>query len=403
MPGNPEGGLCITPLRKYMETSMPNHTLIYSGFDGLDMAYRVTLPGELHAALKLAKAEAGEARRPVALEYRGVSLLVSEKGASGGYAFSVDTGFMGANWWFKAPHENDRWGARVSSKSLPLALNGIEAVKNQHDQFLRDLGMEFGEIDRRISRIDYAIDFIFPELEIDPALFVSHSNRTKTIDGEFSADYRGDKINGIRIGKMPNSQIAIYDKRREIAAKKKSYWWSIWQKSLTDKSIILNPESKIWRFEFRAGRNFLEHQFKRKTWDALSHDPAKLFSRIANQTRLADPAIDTNRARWPNAPIWNEIQDQLAQITMQKAPLELGREIILQLRAEYAETICKQTVGLIVSQAAFFGLTKEELPSLIEQIGIDVEEKLTADANSGHDILEQRRAGIEAKYNSDDL
>ncbi|MBI1236321.1 MAG: hypothetical protein GC188_06515 [Alphaproteobacteria bacterium] len=377
---------------------MTNHTHIYSGFDGLDMAYRVTLPGELHAALRRAKAEASEARRTVALEYKGQTFLVGDRGGIGGYAFSIDTGIMGANWWFKEPGTGDPWGARVSSRSLPLALKAIDAVKAEHDTFLLNLGMQFGEIDRRISRIDYAIDFLIPGFEIDPRLFVSHSNRTKTIDAEFSADYRGDKINGIRIGKMPNSQIAIYDKRREITEKKKKYWWDIWQEGFSDKSHELNSKSEIWRFEFRAGKNFLERQFKRKTWDAFSHNPADLFFKIACQTRLAERLNDTNRARWPNAPIWNEIQNQLSQISIAKDQIDISAEIIAQLRFEYAETICKQTVGLIISQAAFYGLTENDLTPLIEQIKLDLAENLAANANSDHDILEQRRAGIAARF-----
>ena len=159
--------------------TMTAPTLLHAGFDGLDMAYRVTLPADLHRAMAQAKAEAVEARRAVALTYGGHTFLVGDRGGAGGYAYAVDTGVMGANWWFKEPGTGDRWGARVSSRALPLATKGIEVVKAELDQFLIALGMSFTMIDCRLSRIDYAIDFLLPEFEIIPGNFVTHSKRTK--------------------------------------------------------------------------------------------------------------------------------------------------------------------------------------------------------------------------------
>lgn len=377
---------------------MTEPTLLYAGFDGLDMAYRVTLPQPLHDALKSARADAIEARRAVPLTYAGQTFLVNAHGGRGGYAFSVDTGVMGANWWFKEPGTADRWGARVSSRALPLATKGIEAVKADLDQFLRDLGMSFQEIDCRLSRIDYAIDFLIPEFEINPANFVTHSKRTKTIDGNYSADFRGDRINGIRIGKMPNAQMAIYDKRREVLDKKKHFWWDIWREKLNGAGVELSNKSPIWRFEFRAGKDAIEKVYQRKTWEAFAARPNIALEKIAADTRLAIPYPDTNRARWPASSVWNACQERLACISMSSVSRVDAEAIKRALFAEYLDTIGKQTVGLIVTQMAAYELRAHDLPAMMKQIQADVRAELGDKTENANQFLRDRAKTSASKY-----
>ena len=101
---------------------MTEPILLHQGFDNLDMAYRVQLPADLRNKLAAAKASAIEERRAVPLTYAGRTFLVEGHGGKGGYLYSVDTGVMGAVWWFKEPNGNrDPWGARVSSRGRMLA------------------------------------------------------------------------------------------------------------------------------------------------------------------------------------------------------------------------------------------------------------------------------------------
>lgn len=377
---------------------MPPPLLLHAGFDGLDMAYSVTLPADLHRALAQAKTEAVEARRAVALTYGGQTFLVGDRGGAGGYAYAVDTGVMGANWWFKEPGTGDRWGARASSRALPLATKGIEAVKAELDQFLIALGMSFTMIDCRLSRIDYAIDFLLPEFEIIPENFVTHSKRSKTIDGNYSANYRGDRINGIRIGKMPNSQVAIYDKRREVIDKKKFYWWEIWKVNAEKAGIQISNKSPIWRFEYRAGKNFIDKTYLRKTWEAFAAIPSLVFEKIVAQTRLVDPTGDSNRTRWPNIPEWDACQAVIDKISVSQSADVDAQKIADQLRIEYLRTLEKQTVGLIVSQACAYGLGVADMPSMFEQVRLDVDEALAMKGEEADGALARRAAEILTRF-----
>ena len=376
---------------------MTEPILLHQGFDNLDMAYRVQLPADLRNKLAAAKASAIEERRAVPLTYAGRTFLVEGHGGKGGYLYSVDTGVMGAVWWFKEPNGNrDPWGARVSSRALPLATKGIEAVKSEHDQFLIDLGMSFTEIDRRISRLDYAIDFYFPEFEINPAHFVCHSRKSKTVDGHYAANYRGDRITGIRIGTMPNSQIAIYDKRREVIDKKKFYWWEIWKENAEKAGIQLSNKSPIWRFEFRAGKDAIQKAYQQKLWSTFADYPSLLFQRIIKETRLCTPHSDTNRSRWPNAAIWNESKNCLSQISI-NSDCSIDQDAVLQaLKSEYLQTISVQNAGLFVSQMAAYGLQKGDLPDMLSQLGLDVEDILERDEDGT--LLANRHAAIMSRF-----
>lgn len=378
---------------------MTEPILLHQGFDNLDMAYRVQLPTELRNRLAAAKASAIEERRAVPLTYAGRTFLVEGHGGKGGYLYSVDTGVMGAVWWFKEPNGNrDPWGARVSSRALPLATQGIEAVKAEHDQFLIELGMSFTEIDRRISRLDYAIDFYFPDFEINPAHIVCHSRKSKTVDGHYAANYRGDRITGIRIGTMPNSQIAIYDKRREVIDKKKFYWWEIWKERADKAGIQLSNKSPIWRFEFRAGKSFIDKTYLRKTWEAFAANPSLVLEKIAAQTRLAVPQADTNRARWPSAQEWAECQVLLAQLALEHTSNADTDAIKRALFAEYLDTIGKQAVGLIISQMAAYGLGADFLPDVLEQLRLDVEAHLESQSVTTDQYLQYRESLAKARY-----
>ncbi|GLK50879.1 hypothetical protein [Maricaulis virginensis] len=377
---------------------MTEPLLLHSGFDNLDMAYRVTLPQSLHTSLLAAKAEALEARRAIPLTFGGQTFLVNGHGGTGGYAFSVDTGIMGANWWFKEPGTRDPWGARVSSRALPLAIKGIEAVKADLDRFLIALGMTFSEIDRRLSRIDYALDFLLPEFSIDPSQFVCHSQKKKSINGEYAANYCGDRVSYIRIGTAANSEVVVYDKRREVIDTKKRYWWDLWKEKADKAETVLSKNSPIWRFEFRAGKNFLEKTYRRKTWEAFASAPNMAFQKIAAQTRLTVPQPDINRARWPSAVIWQTCQTRLAAIELAYTSNVDVEAIKQALWSEYLCTIGSQTTGLILSQMCAFGLGEDDIPAMLEQIGFDLKDALNRCGDSPAEIFRKRRCATRAKY-----
>ena len=66
---------------------------------------------------------------------------------------------------------------------------------------------------------------------------------------------------------MPGRQIIVYDKRREAIAKRKLFWFKVWNIERDD------PAQKVARIEVRAGKKELKDRWH------LRADPGSLDSR----------------------------------------------------------------------------------------------------------------------------
>jgi hypothetical protein len=353
---------------------MSDPIMLHSGFDGLDISYQAHAPRRFLDVLGPAKAEASATRQKIPITYAGQSMLVAESGSRGGYTYTVDTGALGATWFFKESKSSaDTWGVRVSSKSLPLALMGAERVKTALDAVLTSLGCEWSQTGCRVSRIDYAIDFLLPDFVLQPELFVCHSRKTKSWN-EKEVYGNSSKITGIRIGKMPGAQIAIYDKKKDVLDKKKKEWWEIWE---NNSKIKLNKRSPIWRFEFRLGKNAISRHCPLRLWGNAPQWAREGLLKAANDCRLVEPGADTNRSRWPSCALWQTCQAELAGMVFDKTPeTALTARVMALLKAERMEGLERQALGLLITSAAGNGCSLEELPDFIEYTRLQNHEAL---------------------------
>jgi hypothetical protein len=113
-------------------------------------------------------------------------------------------------------------------------------------------------------------------------------------------------IQTVMIGKMPNRQISIYNKSKEIIIKRKEYWFDLWG---LDKEKLNN--NKIWRFEIRAGKEELNSWNLKRFKDFEEKSGDVLFD-IANSIRFVKPNYrDKNKARWENKEFWDLILNEL--------------------------------------------------------------------------------------------
>lgn len=173
--------------------------------------------------------------RAAMLDYRGVRMAVADSGARGGYAFRYDTGPDGATWFFKRPRPGDPWGVRVSVKALALALYGLGGVRARLYGFLEALGIFVPLGAESIGRVDYAVDILAPGFVLEPERFVMHSHATRIDHSEPDPMVRhgtSGRVTSVTVGKMPNRQVIVYDKRKEVIARRKVHWWEIWNACL---------------------------------------------------------------------------------------------------------------------------------------------------------------------------
>ena len=226
--------------------------LIYKNFDGLDISFQGALSEDVLETLADGKREAQQMRKDVYRELgpEKIPVMVAETGMRGGYAYRFDTGPDGEIWAIGHSTKSDSWNIRVSVKSLNLALRGYQAVKDKILALLEALGATgppqreevTGAVknfpQERISRFDVCFDFLaLSAFEPDPKRFVAHSRSNRHYNGTDNGvrTYTGAKgkvIESARIGEMPNRQVCLYNKSREVEAHNKRYWHDIWREAI---------------------------------------------------------------------------------------------------------------------------------------------------------------------------
>lgn len=307
------GVLCNTPPWDYtiqMER-------IYSNFDGLDVAFQGIFPKDVREKLKEAKEQAQKTQSDCLcyIGKKNTPVLVGETGSRGGYAFRFDTGPDGETWFVKDSDKRNDWCIRVSTKSQALALYGYEGVKERLWAHLGNFGAVGPyRIDTKtkqpnetpietISRVDYCFDFVSKDFKPNAEHIVCHARSKRQSTGQLSTTpidtvQTGEIIETLRIGKMPNKQITIYNKTREVSVKAdKKFFWDVW--AIDQDSF----EDQIWRVEIRAGKNELK-KWNINRFKDLEARIGDLFKKTLKGIRYVVPCTDSNVSRWPNSALW---------------------------------------------------------------------------------------------------
>ncbi|MSU91527.1 hypothetical protein GE300_18265 [Rhodobacteraceae bacterium 2CG4] len=288
--------------------------VLHKGFDTLAIAIRANIPSELFEYLETEKERADKERQDVLIEYNGVQLHLKAHGGNG-YRFVASGGPFGANWFFKKPNSRDPWGIRVSFGSTFMANLGLAAARLHLDGVLAKFGIRHGEDDVSISRVDFCIDVLAPDFALIPENFVMHSsaNRRDFVTApEKTVHGKSGRITSVTIGSPRNRQVIVYDKRAEITKRGKDHWWRVWNDTLERQGIPpldpKNPRNRVWRAEFRAGKDLLKDGWNIRTWTQLYERFGDLCRHSGEVVRYTDPSpTDPNRARWQNQLLWETV------------------------------------------------------------------------------------------------
>lgn len=337
--------------------------MIRIGFDGLDLSYNLNIPEELAERLEEQRsvAEAQDGYLGL-INQNGVQLIVHPTGAKGGYAFRCDTGLGGPKgevWFFKRPNTlKDPWGVRVSCRALPLALDGLVKVRKNIEDTLAALGMTYEPGMESIARVDVACDILAPGFIAERDHFIAHAQTTIS---EISTDLmhvvgRSGRVETITIGKNPQRQVVLYDKRAEVIAKGNLFWWPIWNAALAEQALppldsSERDKSSVWRVEIRAYKRHLKDKWDVTTWGELRDKLPHILHHALCDVRYTQPSTDSNRARWPDHPLWTIAHDAFGRDMEDLASMADRAEIdrILELKSD--EALCSQISGYLFSRA----------------------------------------------------
>lgn len=332
------------------------YKLLYKGFDKFDVAFRGALEPIPLATLEAAKREAIEKKEDKILVSIGpgnVDMHVLNHGGRGGYTYVCNTGPFGANWSFKKSQNRADWNISASVQTQALIYQSLEQVFSKLKRDLTGMGAVFDL--ESINRIDFAMDFLAPEFELDHRNFVAHRRSKvapywseKEVDeNQPAAVFAGRRCESVTIGKMPGRQIIIYDKRRASIDKKQLFWFKVWDIDPKDKS------KAVWRIELRAGKRHLKDTWRLSTFMDIEASIGDVFEKATDEIRyLAANQTDSNVSRHIIHPIWtgarehslNALSDQQSGLTKDQM-ISIHRE---HKEAEYAAQIHGLVAGLAV-------------------------------------------------------
>jgi len=161
---------------------------------------------------------------------------------------------------------------------------------------------------------------------------------------------------------MPGRQVIIYDKRREMIVKLKPLWWNIWNANLThDGWIELDAtdaaQSRVWRIEIRADKKLLKDRWRVRTGAELDGLFGDIVAEVFQKVRYCVPhTTDTNRARWPNAAIW-DLAEAEAQCDLEDMRSHIDPDKVKHVhRQEHIRLVMAQDVGNAITLEALEGV-----------------------------------------------
>lgn len=288
---------------------MMRHKLLYSGFDQFDVAFQGALSLDALEHLAKAKQQAKQTGEPalVTLGPGRVDMHVADHGMRGGFAYVCDTGPTGEKWFFKKSSSRSDWNIFASVHSQALICEPLAAIFDSLRQTLANMGAAVGM--ESINRIDFAMDFLAPGFALDHTQFVAH-RRTKirpywsekpTDENQPAAVFAGRACESVTIGKMPNRQIIVYDKRRDSIDKGKRYWFKVWGIDPKDAS------QEVWRVELRAGKQHLKEAWGIRSFADVEASIGDVLKATLEDVRyLAVSQSDSNVTRQTIHPLWEE-------------------------------------------------------------------------------------------------
>jgi len=391
--------------------TLPDMTILHKGFDTIALSIKAALTPEFQAFLESEQSRAKTDNASVLCSYGGVDFHLKHHGGAG-YKFLLDGGPDGASWAFKRPHPKDPWGIRISIGSRFLALNGLGRAKAHSEDTLAAWGIRFQAEDVSIARVDFCVDVLAPKFTLDPDQFVMHSGtgrRDHIVNPDLAVNGKSGRVTSVTVGKMPNRQVIAYDKRAEVIARSKTYWWAIWNDTLRKAGLprlhyntvrgkhgsgdgydtlpyvgdsqhlidAADPEiSRIWRIEFRAGKNCLKDTWGIRTWAQLFDTFGDLVRHTGEVVRYTALNGDPNRSRWPNHLLWEivcaEMNDDLTEMRSGADPNPL-KEVH---KETHISMILGQAYGLQLTLGALNGVELDDLPSFIDDTAETFKDKL---------------------------
>lgn len=347
--------------------------LLHAGFDTMDVAFAGALHDQAYELLEKVR-ERAAATHQLQLVHVGsesFSMMVAGHGMRGGYAYSADTGPLGAKWFFKKNTDPREWNIFASPRATTLLAYGYSGTRDLLFEELKAMGARVS--DHSINRVDFAMDFRTHGFELDVEKFVAHAHSkvrphwseatTERDQNQPSAILRGRRLESVTVGKMPGRQIIVYDKRREAIARQKRYWFETWG------IIEETHDLEVWRVEIRAGKKELKERWGIRRFGDLENSIGDVFVHALDKVRyLSEHQRDSNVSRQKQHVLWTKAREvvglDLFQFRAGLTPDQVRKIERDQAIYRYVSMANSAALGLGVSLGLSNDEVVETLPTL---------------------------------------
>ncbi|MEP3055803.1 hypothetical protein [Ascidiaceihabitans sp.] len=149
--------------------------------------------------------------------------------------------------------------------------------------------------------------------------------------------------------------------------------------------------SRIWRVEFRAGKDCLKDTWGIRSWGQLFDGFGDLIRHTGEVVRYAEPNSDPNRSRWPNHLLWEtvvaEMNDDLMEMRSGADPnpmKEVHKETHIAL-------LMRNILGTSLSLAALNDVELDGVGAFLEKTGHDLQCMAMADPSKTEKQLQDAK------------
>ncbi len=273
---------------------------------------------------------ASKRREPVVIDIGGKEFLLANHGTASGYPYLMEN----AEASIQFGEFNDP-GFFVTYRSQALWHKGIEQLHQEFCAWASDLGLTAVR-EEGLSRVDFTIDFLVPEVDFDEDSFVTLATK--------DAQHRRDRrIQTFRFGEG-DIVLRVYDKTAEIReSSAKTWFYPLWG----------GQTEGVWRIEFQIRKDVLR-RFGIRTFEDLFDGYGDLLQYLTeSHTTLRIPQSDSNRSRWPLHPLWKGLQAHVCTLPMRGVVRAFDHETYL---SERLLRIAVSVEGYLKHVAAIEGL-----------------------------------------------
>jgi hypothetical protein len=260
---------------------------LLSGHDTIECAYYLA-PDSVcrldyeQLAVEKEELRLSKSRKPKPIKLGCEEFMLAGHGTKSGYSFLIENEAFSIQFGeFIKPN------FFVAFRSIALWHFGAQGLHQRFLAWAASLGLH-PYMPERLSRVDFTFDYHLPAIDFD----------------EDNQHRKNGRVQTFRLGEG-DLVLRVYNKCDEIQeSSSKTWFYELWG----------GMEQDVWRIEWQARKEWLR-RLGIITFEDLKERQGDLLRVLVNDhTTLRIKSGDSNRSRWPLHPVWQDLQERVAQM-----------------------------------------------------------------------------------------